>query len=853
MADGNGQQGQAGSNAGRGRRRAGGALTTLERAERLTVATSALLDRMQLGARLGEMYGGERNIYDALGWKRQLTWDDLYDKYRRQDIAAQIVDLPVDDTWSQGFTIEDDPDPAKETNLSRSWQNLEDRLRLSSWMHRVDSIAGIGEYAVMYLGVRGQLAEQPLTRAREGDLVYVSIFRQPNARFTTFDENPTSERFGLPESYQLTTLDYRSGGFGGVQRTIGGPVGSVITSQRSVIAHWSRVIHVADTPGETKLLGRPRLERVYNLLDVLLMVTGASGEAYWRGARPRYHLNVQKEFAGALSEADRDAIGEELTRLIHGWQDFLRTSGADVQQLIPAFADPRGAVDVIIDLIAAAAGIPKRILLGSERGELASSQDAIAWAGRVKKRQKNFAEPEIVRPLVDRLIGVGILPQPTEGQYQIRWGDIAGPTAMQRAELAERIAKTEAAHAQAEMLGKPAVSRNELREIWGYNPVKGLDEDYPGQIAEEEKAEREEQERQAAEEEMALRQEEIAARPEQPANDDQDEDEDEELEAAAAPTVNRITLAWLVRVVNAATDAIFRNATRTPVIGAALDLMRRTAERFGLAEVDPASAAARRFIADYGADRVRAINDTTREALRKTLTEGIRRDETQRQFAARVRKVFRDASAARARLIAATETHRAAVFGALEGMAQAGVELKTWNTQRDEKVRPLHVAMDGQVVPIGEPFVAPTGEMAPGPGLFGVAELDVGCRCYPTAAAVEIGLPAAAQESGRDPEFPLRQAAHMRRMRAAVRRALREQLAAVLAEMARDTVRARTLGYATFVTGKASQDEAGYVAASTSHEKCADCAMFMAPNACTAVDGTISEAGWCRFFEAKEE
>ncbi|GAF99571.1 unnamed protein product, partial [marine sediment metagenome] len=77
-------------------------------------------------------------------------------------------------------------------------------------------------------------------------------------------------------------------------------------------------------------------------------------------------------------------------------------------------------VTSIISLIAGATGIPQRILLGSERGELASGQDKASWDERVQDRRNEFATP-IVRDFVDRLSNVGALP---EVEYDVRWPEI---------------------------------------------------------------------------------------------------------------------------------------------------------------------------------------------------------------------------------------------------------------------------------------------------------------------------------------------------------------------------------------------------------------------------------------------
>ena len=749
---------------------------SVQQAQALHVLASALVDRAQVAARLGYQYGGLRDVYEALGWKKQLTWDDYYAKYRRQDIAGRIVDLPADATWRESVWLQDTDDPDDLSPFEAAWEDLDNRLHLVSWLHRLDRMTGIGEYAVMFLGVRGQAPETPLTRAQPGALMYTSVFPQPRAAVQRFVENPNDERFGLPEFYELEIVNVTTSGLGGFA-TIG--MDQALSGGRTIRAHWSRVIHCAELHEDSRILGRPRLERVYNLLEILLLVVGGTGEAYWRAGRPRIHANIQPDYSGTLTEADREHLGEEIFKMVHNMQDWVRTSGTDIQQLLPAVADPRGGVEVVVDMIAAATGIPKRILLGSERGELASSQDAQEWAHRIAERQKNYAEPTIVRELVDRLIKVGIMPPATGGEsgeeYEVQWPDLTGPNAEQRAKLAEQYTNAEARHANAELAGGALFTKNELRETLGFEPIVEIEEAYPGEIVDEKKEEAQERQDELFEK-TAEREDQRADR--EAANDDDDDEEEEDEEEPAAAMLRVQRFGRVAAAVNAASDAIFLNATLDRILAAIVDVGRRVGERFGLVEVDVSTRATQDFLRQYGAERVAMISGTTREALAKELWHGARIGETDRQLAARVRKVFREASAGRALVIAATELQRAVNFGALEGMSQAGVQAKTWHTQGDTAVRPLHQEMAGQTVPVNQPFIAPNGEQGAAPGLFSSAEMSANCRCFVSAADAPTNL-----RASQDLEFPRRRAIHERRMLAAVRRALREQQAAVIAEL----------------------------------------------------------------------
>ena len=61
-----------------------------------------------------------------------------------------------------------------------------------------------------------------------------------------------------------------------------------------------------------------------------------------------------------------------------------------------------------MSLIGGTLGIPTRILLGSERGQLASSSDERNFSSRVKERQQSYAEPTMIRAFTNRLKSVGV-------------------------------------------------------------------------------------------------------------------------------------------------------------------------------------------------------------------------------------------------------------------------------------------------------------------------------------------------------------------------------------------------------------------------------------------------------------
>ncbi len=141
------------------------------------------------------------------------------------------------------------------------------------------------------------------------------------------------------------------------------------------------------------------------------------------------------------------------------------------------------------------------------------------------------------------------------------------------------------------------------------------------------------------------------------------------------------------------------------------------------------------FIDEFGADRITGIiNETTRNQIRSAISDVWDEGGTQADMVEAIQGVFSEASDARARNIAATETNRAANFATQQGIGQAGAEGKEWLSTRDGKVRNTqeasHVALDGQKVAIDEDFTDPvSGATGPYPGSFASAAETCGCRC----------------------------------------------------------------------------------------------------------------------------
>lgn len=122
--------------------------------------------------------------------------------------------------------------------------------------------------------------------------------------------------------------------------------------------------------------------------------------------------------------------------------------------------------------------------------------------------------------------------------------------------------------------------------------------------------------------------------------------------------------------------------------------------------------------------------------IKKTLTTGLAVGDSYTRMSQAIADVL-GGDLARAQRIVRTEAHRAISRGFQDVSDQTAyllrespyMEVKEWCSAEDGDVRSAHRKLDGVVLPVAEEFEV-DGKRAACPCGFGVAELDINCRCF---------------------------------------------------------------------------------------------------------------------------
>lgn len=396
---------------------------------------SELTSRINLATSLGLSHQGERDIYKTLGYPKEVHSKDLIAQWRRQDIARAIVDRPVKATW-QGEVFITEPNIEDESVLEKEYKELDKRLGLKSIFARADRLAHLGRYAVMLLGFDDSSKEtwsQPVDTTGDRELKYVKVVSEHNADIKTWEKDPANERFGLPRLYEI-------------KLQLPGEQGKT----KSLDVHYTRVVHITLDLLEDEVEGEPHTITAFNRLKDLEKLIGGSAEMFWRGARPGYAGSAKDDYK--IDSTTEGELMDQLKEYENDLRRFIVAEGVDISSLEQQISDPKGHVEVQLKMLSALTGIPLRILMGSERGELASDQDDSTWKLWVQTRRGETAEPSIIRPFVDRLLEYGILSEPKDGGYSVSWPNLFTMDESESADVAAKLSEALAKYSSDPMI-----------------------------------------------------------------------------------------------------------------------------------------------------------------------------------------------------------------------------------------------------------------------------------------------------------------------------------------------------------------------------------------------------------------
>ena len=244
-------------------------------------------------------------------------------------------------------------------------------------------------------------------------------------------------------------------------------VGGSQTQVRQFTIHPDRVLIWSE---DGTVHARSSLEPGYNDLLDAEKVKGAGGEGFWKTARGSMALEAEKDLdllkmsqaMGIEPSEIADAMNAQVEDFQKGFDKMLLLQGMQAKTIGISLPSPEHFFNIAAQSFAASINIPMKILVGSQTGERASTEDARDWAQSNNARRVNVARP-LINEFVGRLERFGILP---ERDWTVHWSDL---TEASQGEKIDRAAKM--ADINQKSRDEPAFFADEIRAAAGYDAV----------------------------------------------------------------------------------------------------------------------------------------------------------------------------------------------------------------------------------------------------------------------------------------------------------------------------------------------------------------------------------------------
>lgn len=389
--------------------------------------------------------------YRDFGWPENVEFKDALRMYKRNSIARAGVNKTVLKTW-QDFPSLWETEKAGDTTDEKAIAVHFRKIGVWRALAEADRRAIVGGYAGVILRLAdGKSFDQPVGVVPGGtdglvELVPLWCNQIMVAEWIT---DTTSPDYGKPKRFTFN------------EAAIGGTAGRSFDVHPDRVLIWSSDGTVSPTS---------ELEPGYNDLLDMEKVKGAGGEGFWKNAKSAPILEIDKEaklhdMAKAMGVEDdevADAMNEQVEDWQKGFDKLLMLQGMQAKTLGVVLPSPEHFHGIPLLSFAASLGIPAKILIGSQTGERASTEDADEWSQTCNARRESIAKPRI-KALADKLVRFKVLPAK---DWYVGWSDLTEASPGEKIDRAAKMATINSSQRD-----EPAFTAGEIREEAGFDPA----------------------------------------------------------------------------------------------------------------------------------------------------------------------------------------------------------------------------------------------------------------------------------------------------------------------------------------------------------------------------------------------
>jgi hypothetical protein len=417
----------------------------------------------QLSTIMPGFYGGDTKrpyFYRDYGYPENLVFDNYMMMYKRNGIAAAGVNRAIETCWQSYPVLQEKQDTHDQTTLEKQITDAFDRLNFWSNLSEADRFSRIGRYAGVIFRFKDNLQfDQPVNKVGGGLDGLAEVIAVNEGQLTVselFSDPQDTDNYGKVKMYQFTEQEVTDG-----KDTI---------KMRQFMVHPDRV-HIWSK--NMTIWNDPILESGYNDLLTIQKINGAGGEGFWKNAKAAPILNIEKDAQLqqlarmlGITNGDLTELGTKLDEIVDDYNKGLDATmtlqGIDAKLMSVSLPSPEHFLMGPTQSFSASISIPLKILLGSQTGERASTEDAKEWNKTCNSRRENYIKPNVIS-ILRRFEKYGIIPA---RPWYLLWGDLTESSSQEKADLGAKMADV-----NAKMRGNgenDVFDANEIREVMGW-------------------------------------------------------------------------------------------------------------------------------------------------------------------------------------------------------------------------------------------------------------------------------------------------------------------------------------------------------------------------------------------------
>jgi len=415
-------------------------------------------------------FGGDAKhdrLYSDFGWPESIKYANYYQMYQRNGLAYAAIIRPIETCWQEYPELLEREETHDKTTLEKQISEKFDEINFWSVLAKADEYSRIGEYAgVIFRFADGKRLDEPVDSKSLGldGLVEVIPAMQGQLKAELYTDTTDALNYGKVKSWYYNEAGIIDGSE------------NIKTGNATI--HPDR-IHVWSM--NSSIYGKPVLEACFNDLLTLQKISGSGGEGFWKNAKANPIIQFGKDASmdkiaralGAVNGAgqvDTSLIADKLDEVIGDWQTGLDNTFAlqDGEAKFNSIRmdDPEPHRMGALQSLAASISCPLKILIGSQSGERASTEDAKEWAKTCNSRNTKMVKPNI-RRIIRRFVNFGVLPK---RDWYLLWADLTESSTTEKLDAAGKMAEINAKNRGA---GEPVTfTADEIRETAGWDEME---------------------------------------------------------------------------------------------------------------------------------------------------------------------------------------------------------------------------------------------------------------------------------------------------------------------------------------------------------------------------------------------